>query len=324
MSVNAIDTPVRRRSLPTMSIGEYGWIWVATAALFLISVIIAPGSVAVGALTTMLPFAGILAIVTVGQTLIIQQRGLDMSAVGAISLAGMLVSIWGAGGHLWLAVVGTLAVGGLIGAVNGLLVTRVNVTPIVATLATNALLIGAVRQISGGAPLSAPREMRTFSIQTFLGLPYSLWLALVIVVLVAFVTSQTAFGRRFVAVGINPRAARSAGIVAQRYQVGAYIFGGLCFSAAGIISAGYLGNASHTAGNDYLLPSIAAVVVGGTPLTGGKGSVIASAVAALFMIQLGQLVLSLGASPASQLLVQAIAIVLATAIRNVPAMLRKH
>ncbi|MGO4840877.1 ABC transporter permease, partial [Rhizobiaceae sp. 2RAB30] len=135
---------------------------------------------------------------------------------------------------------------------------------------------------------------------------------------------QTAFGRRFVAVGINPKAARSTGIVAERYQVGAYIVGGLCFAVAGMISAGYLGNASHTAGNDYLLPAIAAVVVGGTPLTGGKGSVIASAVAALFMIQLGQLVLSLGASPASQLLVQAIAIVLATGIRNLPGMMRRR
>ncbi|MGO4834113.1 ABC transporter permease, partial [Rhizobiaceae sp. 2RAB30] len=145
----------------------------------------------------MLPFAGMLAIVTVGQTLIIQQRGLDMSAVGAISLAGMLVSIWsGQFGQLWLAVLATLFAGGLIGAVNGLLVTRVNVTPIVATLATNALLIGAVRQISGGAPLSAPREMRAFSIQTFLGLPYSLWLARAVVIVVANKTTQTAFGPR--------------------------------------------------------------------------------------------------------------------------------
>jgi ribose transport system permease protein len=89
-----------------------------------------------------------------------------------------------------------------------------------------------------------------------------------------------------------------------------------------VLLAGYIGNATHTAGNDYLMPAIAAVVVGGTPFTGGRGSVIASGVAALFLAQLSQMVLALGAGSAIQLLVQALALLVATAIRLLPEMLK--
>jgi ribose transport system permease protein len=89
-----------------------------------------------------------------------------------------------------------------------------------------------------------------------------------------------------------------------------------------MLYAGFIGSASHIAGNDYLLPGIAAVVVGGTPFSGGRGSVVASGVAALFMTQLGQMVLALGAGAAEQLLVQATAIVIAVALRNVARWVR--
>ena len=87
--------------------------------------------------------------------------------------------------------------------------------------------------------------------------------------------------------------------------------------------SGFIGNAAQNAGVDYLLPGVAAAVVGATPLTGGRGSVVASGVAALFISQLGQMVLSMGATPAAQLLVQALAIVVATGIRLVPQMIKE-
>lgn len=304
-------------------VSEYAWIWIATVALFAASAVIAPGSVTPGALRAMLPFAGILAIVAVGQTLVIQQRGLDMSVVGAIALAGVLVSTWGFEGRsLWIAVPGSLLAGAAVGVVNGLLVTRVNITPIVTTLATNALVIGLVREISRGAPLTAPTILRDFGGARLLGLPYSVLVAIVFTAIVAVLTNWTALGRRFVAVGVNPRAAEAAGIVAERYQVGAYALAGVSFAIAGVLLAGFIGNASPAAGVDYLLPGVAAVVVGGTPFTGGRGSVVASAVAALFMTQLGQMVLSMGASPAVQLFIQALAIVVATGIRVLPHLAR--
>jgi ribose transport system permease protein len=272
----------------------------------------------------MLPFAGILAIVAVGQTLVIQQRGIDMSAVGSLTLAGILVATWGfADRPLAIAIPATLVVVSGIGVVNGLLVTRANIAPIVATLAVNALIIGAVRQISKGAPLTAPPVLRDFATGRFYGVPFLIIVAIAFIAAVAGVMNYSAIGRRFVAVGVSPRVAAAAGIVAERYQVGAYAFAALSFSIAGILLSGFIGNAAQNAGVDYLLPGVAAVVVGGTPLTGGRGSVVASGVAALFISQLGQMVLSMGATPAAQLLVQALAIVVATGIRLLPQMIKE-
>jgi ribose transport system permease protein len=291
--------------------------------LLLVSLVIAPGTMTRGSILAMLPFAGILAIVATGQTLVIQQRGLDMSAIGMVSLAGVLMARSGlAFGSLSLAVILTLAVCALVGMINGTLVSRLAITPLVATLAVNALLVGSVRSLTGSVPVSVPTLMQSISHAQLIGLPSNVLIAFAFVVTAWVITRKTTVGRKFVAVGVNPRAAEAAGVRVLWYRIGAYVASALCFATAGMLLAGFIGSASQTSGNDYLLPAIAAVVVGGTPFTGGKGSVIASAVAALFMAQLGQLVLALGAGDAVQLLVQACAILLATLIRYLPAALR--
>jgi ribose transport system permease protein len=313
---NALS-PIVRAKRPLL--GEYGWVWIGLAVLMGISAIVAPGTVTQGSLLAMLPFAGILAIVATGQTLVIQQRGLDMSAVGMVSLAGVLMAYFGTRQEsIVAAVVLTLLAGAAAGILNGVLVSRISITPLVATLAVNALLVGGVRSLTGNVPIAVPKVMEQIAHARVLSVPANMLIAVLFVVAAWALTQCTTIGRRFVAVGVSPRAALAAGIPVVRYQIGAYVASGLCFSAAGMLLAGLIGSASPVAGNDYLLPAIAAVVVGGTKFTGGKGSVVASAVAALFMAQLGQMVLALGAGPAVQLLVQAIAILLALAVRYVP------
>lgn len=309
------DTKMKER----FSLGEFGWIWIATAALFLVSAVIAPGTVRFSSIVAMLPFAAMLAIVAVGQTIVIQQRGLDLSSAGLMSLGGILVADVGfSTGSIPLAIIATLVICAACGAINGLLIARLNIMPIVATLATNALLLGGIQTVSGGSPMSVPKSLEFFSHEKLVGVPYTLFLSFLFVALAAFVSSKTLIGRRFIAVGANPRTALAAGIGVLRYQVGTYAAAALCFSVAGMLYAGFIGSASQIAGNDYLLPGIAAVVVGGTPFTGGRGSVIASGVAAIFMTQLGIMVLALGAGTAVQLLVQAAVIIVATTIRHVP------
>lgn len=306
-----------------LSIGEFGWIWIATAVLFVISAIVAPGTVRFASIVAMLPFAAMLAIVAIGQTIVIQQRGLDLSSAGLMSLGGILVAQLGfSTGSIPVAIILALLACAICGAVNGLLVARLNIMPIVATLATNALLLGAIQTLSGGSPMTVPKSIEVFSHERLFGVPYTLFLSLVFVGLAAFVSAKTLIGRRFIAVGANPRSALAAGIGVLRYQVGTYAAAAICFGVAGILYAGFIGSASQTAGNEYLLPGIAAVVVGGTPFTGGRGSVIASGVAAIFMTQLGIMVLALGAGTAVQLLVQAGVIILATTIRHLPSLLR--
>ncbi|RJS92925.1 ABC transporter permease [Salinisphaera sp. Q1T1-3] len=302
---------------------EFSWIWAALIVLFGVCSVVTPGVVRPAALGSLLPFAAILAIAAVGMTVVIQQRGLDMSLPGTMTLAGLLFAKIGfLTGSTLLAVPLTLMIALFIGTVNGLLVARVNIAPIVTTLATNAILLGAVRTVSGGSPMSAPSTLAAFSHSTVLGIPMTLLLALLFIVFISIVTKRSIAGRRFVAVGQNPAAAAAAGIPILRYQVGTYAVAALCFAVAGMLFTGFIGSASQTAGNDYLLPAIAAVVVGGTPFSGGRGSVIASGVAALFMSLLGQMVLALGAETSVQLLVQAIAIVVAVTARYLPDMWR--
>jgi ribose transport system permease protein len=328
MTSAAGELKMAQSSKPALSkkilANEFIWIWLATIVLFAVSAWLAPGTVRMSSISAMLPFAAILAITAVGQTVVIQQRGLDMSLPGIMSLGGILFTILGfVTGSLLVATVLTLIVAVLIGTVNGLLVSRVNITPIVTTLAVNAVLLGAVRMLSLGSPMAVPEALATFSHVTIGGIPTTLILAVGFIIAISVLTRSTLHGRRFVAVGANPATARSAGIPVLRYQVGTYAVAAVCFTVAGMLYAGFIGSASQMAGNDYLLPAIAAVVVGGTPFSGGRGSVIASGMAALFLSQLGQLVLSMGATTAVQLLVQAAAIIVAVTIRHLPGLIRR-
>ena len=316
-------TPLSQPFRLFSTVGEFSWVWIATVALFGLSAIVAPGTVTSGSLRAMLPFAGILAIVATGQTVVIQQRGLDLSSAGILGLAGIVFALVGIEtGSLPIAVAAALVSGALVGAINGLLVARIGITPLVATLSVNALVIGGIRWLTGYSPIYVPAEMQGISRDHLLGLPITVVFALVFVAATAVVIRKTVVGRRYIAVGANPRAADAAGVPVLSYQVGSYVAAGVCFAVSGLLLAGFIGSASQTAGNDYLLTSIAAVAVGGTPFTGGRGSVVASAVAALFLAQLGQMVLALGAAPAVQLLIQAAAILGAATIRHIPDTLR--
>ena len=319
------QTPAKQRAWPRrLSLGEFGPVWVALLVLIALSAWLAPGTLRLGALTAMAPFASFLAVVAVGQMLVIRQRGLDMSAGSMMAISGLvLAELSNRSGMTVLPLLGTLVVAAMIGSINGLLIARVNISPIVATLAVDALLIGGVRKISDGTALTMPSDFQQLTHASVLGIPSSLLFALGSIGIVAVLVNLTRRGRNFIAVGASPRAAAGSGLRVLHYQVGAYATASVCFCLAGMMLAGFAGSASQTAGADYLLPGIVAVIVGGTQFSGGKGSIVATAVAALFMTQLQQLVLSMGASPATQLLVQAAAIVVAVGMQSLPRLYRQ-
>ena len=292
-------------------------VWYATILLFLVSAVIEPGSVDSVSINAMLPFAGILAIAAVGQTLVIMQRGIDLSVPGMITLAGLGVSEYAAahGGKLLPAVLVVLAVALLVGLVNGLVVGFLTVTPLVATLAMNAILIGAAISYSGGTPSRTPKGLSTFANDKTLGISHVVWLALAFVIVVALVISRTVWGRRFVSVGASVQAARAAGVRVELARLCAYMAAAVCYAVAGIVLAGYLSTPNISMGESYLLPSVAAVVVGGTALTGGRGNIVGTAVAAVFLTQLTQLVLSMGAPTSTQLVIQSAVIAIAAALQ---------
>jgi ribose transport system permease protein len=300
---------------------RFSAIWFATALLFAVSPLLAPGSDSRSALLSTLPFAAILAIAAIGQTLVIQQRGLDLSVPGMITLSTIIVTKYPSGNEAKLpAALGLVALACVVsGLVSGFAITQLGITPLVATLGVNALLTGVVLQItSGAATASATPALARFSLAKTGGVPNTVVIAAGAIVVLATMMRTSILGRQFLAVGTNPSAARAAGIPVRRYQVATYVVASLSYGAAGVLVAGFLGTPGIGAGNDYLLPTIAAVVLGGTSLAGGMGSVAATAIGAVFLTQLEQVVLGMGAPNSVQLVIQGGIIALGMALRQLP------
>jgi ribose transport system permease protein len=311
----------RRLRRPIPAVPPFAAIWLATVLLFAVSPLLASGSVSHSAILSMLPFAAILAIAGIGQTLVVQQRGLDLSVPGMITLTTIDVTRVpaGADGKLPQAIGLILLACALSGLISGVAITWLGITPLVATLGVNALLQGTVLQITSGASTAAaPPGLARFALDKTLGIPNTVLLAAGAVLVVEVVVRRTVLGRRFVAVGTSPAAAHAAGIRVRSYQLSTYVLASVMYGAAGILVAGYLGTPGIGAGNDYLLPTIAAVVLGGTTLAGGRGSVAATAGGALFLTQLQQVVLGMGAPPSVQFVIQGSIIAIGMALRNVP------
>jgi ribose transport system permease protein len=294
-------------------------IWVATGLIFALSAIFQPKSLGGSALAALWPFAAVLILAAVGQTLVVQQRGIDLSVPGFISLTVVLVTHVpnGNGSKLGPAIGLAYAICLAAGLVNGLLVTRVGITPIVQTLGMNAVLYGIDLGISQGTPTQTTEALQSFTSASPAGIPLPMVIVAVLVIAIGFAVKRTAFGRRFEASGANAAAGRAAGLRGNRYQIAAYLGAALLYCTAGVLLAGIVSQPDPFQGNNYLLPSVAAVALGGTSLLGGVGSVLASAVGALFLSQLQQFVLATGASAAVQNLVQAGALALAVTVYGV-------
>ena len=292
---------------------------VSTIALFLLSTAIAPSSVSQGALLGMLPFAAVLAIVGLGQMLVVQQGGIDLSIPGAVSLAIVVVSRVPNGDDSVLVPAIFLAVLFAIGAglVNGLLVGRLGLNSIIATLGTNALLFGAVLGISGGSPRRTTDLLASIAGGVSAGIPNSVFFAIGTLVVVALLLKRTASGRRFEATGANPNTALVAGLRVKLQQTAAYVWAQLLYCLAGILLAGITAQPTAFQGNSYLLPAVAVVVLGGTSLLGGRGFPISTVVAALFLSQLDQFVLALGVPYAVRTLLQAAALAAGVAVYTI-------
>ena len=303
--------PLNRRSLPAVVFSWPGTrALVAVVALFAVSPLFSLGTISHTAIVSMLPFAALIAVVAVGQTLVIQQGGLDLSVAGAVTLGAVVAAKLGSQGGFDPIVAAVIAVlvTSLFGALSGIVVAFLGLPPLVVTIASNALMVGMVQAVSGGFSSHAPNELSDFALSRWLGLPVLAFGALAVVLIGQAVLKLTRIGRRFELVGENRRAAEFIGVPPGAYIISAYWLSALLAAAAGVMLAGLLRIPTLTAGDAYLLPSIAAVVLGGTALTGGRGSIVGTALGALFLAQLSQLVQTFTQSTAVQNIVQALII----------------
>ena len=292
---------------------------VSTVILFAISLAVAPTSVAPGTLSSMFPFAAILAIVGLGQMLVIQQAGIDLSVAGSVSLAAVIVTAYpmGDNGKLIPALFVAFGVAIAVGVLNGFLIGFMNLNPIIATLGTNSLLYGFVMGISEGIPRHTTSSLEAVvTTQTF-GIPNSVVFAVFTLLVVIFFLRKTVAGRRFESIGSSPSVAKVSGLRVRVHHGLAYLWAQVLYTLAGVLIAGVISEPNGSMGDAYLLPSVAVVVLGGTSLLGGRGLPTATVLAAVFLSQLDQFVLALGVNFAIRTLVQAVALAIGVAIYTV-------
>lgn len=314
----ARDTTRRNPARPRLSRGFLA-IASATIVLFALGAVVAPSSVSHSALIGMTPFAAVLAIAGLGQLLVVQQGGIDLSVAGGISLAVVIATHEPDGHDARLAAAVAMAVGFALGAglVNGLLVSRMRLNSIIATLGTNALLYGAVFAVSGGTPRSTTRLLARIAGNATWGIPNAALFAAAAIAVVSVLVKNTVAGRRFEAIGANPAAARAIGLRVRVHQTLSFVWAQLLYCLAGILLAGITNQPTAFQGDSMLLPSVAVVVLAGTSLLGGRGYPVATAIAAVFLRELQQFVLALGVDTSVQTLVQAIALAVGVALYSV-------
>jgi ribose transport system permease protein len=237
-----------------------------------------------------------LALVAIGQTLVVLIGGIDLS-VGAVLTFSLVLGAGIARGSnelLPLALVVCLGAGAGIGLVNGLLVTRLRLPALISTLAIAVMVDGAAWVYTNGAPNGSMPELLQFAANGRFGIvPVADVIVALLFAVVLILLTRTVFGRQLYAVGANPRTARLTGIRVERATVVAYVLCGAFAAAAGLLLGGYIAVGTLKAGEGYVLNSLAVVLIGGTSLSGGEGGVIGTIIGVVILAVLTALLIQL-------------------------------
>jgi ribose transport system permease protein len=279
-----LGSPTRRRILYAL---------LASIVLFAVGQAVRPGFASPSGIRAVLTIASFVGLVAAGQTFVILIGGIDLSVPWVLNGASILMvtSSLGSNARAIPALLLTLGMGTLVGVLNGAGIVLLGVPAVVMTLAMNGIMEGLTLGFSGGMTCAAcgsyaPPVVQAAVHDSFFGVPTALLLWLVVIVLVSVVLSMTTFGRRTYAIGNSPRASFLAGVDVTTCTIGLYALSGLFSALAGIVLVGYGGQAALGMGDPYLFQSIAAVVIGGASILGGRGNYIGSAAGAISLVTL--------------------------------------
>lgn len=264
---------------------------------------------------------------SIGMTLVILSGGIDLSVGSVLALSGAVaagllkdgVPLPFSDSLLMFtplgAIVGGVAVGAVLGWFNGFMITRFRLPPFVATLGMLSIARGFTRLWTGGFPITELGPTFKFIGNGYwLGVPMPVWISAALVAVFVLITRRTRFGRYVYAVGGNERAAKLSGLNVWRVKRGVYMLGGALAGVAGLLATARQNAADPKIGIGYELDSIAAVVIGGTSLSGGRGSILGTVLGCLIIGILNNGLVLLGVSPDWQLVVKGAVILVAVAI----------
>lgn len=239
------------------------------------------------------------AIIACGLTLVLVVGEMDLSIGYNASLSGVLVTglMANQGVPLAIAILLTVAVGAVIGAINGALVTKARVNAVVATLGVGTVLIGLSFGYTAGSPIiSVPKLFTYLTLSKFAGVQNPIWFMIIVLTILWVVLNRTPLGQRMQAVGANKNAARLAGVRTDRAKIAAFVIGGTCAAVTGVLLASLLGSGTVSAGDGYLLDSFAAVFLGAATLRDGEFHIVGTLVGVL-VVNVGFNGLSLMGTP---------------------------
>lgn len=296
-------------------------IWIALVALILVCAVIAPRSLQPGTVFSIIPFAAFLSLAAAGEAIVLMSRAIDLSIPSIITLSSTIILGFSRGRDedMIIAIVGALVFAVLIGLINGFLVAVLKLNALIVTLAVAAITAGATLWYRESLPQESrvPPQLADWGSNRLFNINTSVWVAAILLAVLAVILRKTTLGRRFSSVGANPRAAWIAGINVAAYQIAAFAVAGFLYGVTGILLSAFIRNPTLLVGDPYLLAPIAAAVLGGTAITGGIGSMVAVGGAALFLTQLGQTMKMLGWSSALQSVIQGVAIAAGMALGRV-------
>ncbi len=307
--------------------------FIALFAVFIFFAFAAPNFLSTANLILMSKHVALNAFLAMGMTFVIITGGIDLSVGSIVGLCGMVAGgllIYGIdlgiGYTIYFNVIEitliTLVVGVAVGFINGLLITKLNVAPFIATLGTLYVARGLALLSSDGQTfpnLVGREDLGTTGFGflgsgSILGLPVSIWILIVVALLAAYVARYTPLGRQIFAVGGNERAARMSGIRVNRVKMFVYMFSGFCAAIAGLIISSEL-MASHPAtGNSFELNAIAAAVLGGTSMSGGRGTIGGTIIGAFVIGILSDGLVMMGVSSFWQMVIKGLVIIIAVVV----------
>jgi ribose transport system permease protein len=294
------------------------------ALLFLILVVsfLNPNFFTVDNVLNILRQTSVNAIIAVGMTLVILTAGIDLSVGSVLALCGAFAGAMIALEiPVFVAVPVSLLAGAILGAISGVIIAKGKVQAFIATLVTMTLLRGVTMVFTEGRPISTgftdtADAFAWFGTGYTLGVPVPVWIMVIVFASAWYVLNHTRFGRYVYALGGNESATRLSGINVDRVKIGVYAVCGLLSALAGIIVTSRLSSAQPTAGMAYELDAIAAVVLGGTSLAGGRGRIMGTLIGALIIGFLNNALNLLDVSSYYQMIAKAIVILLAVLVDN--------
>ncbi|MGC9422409.1 ribose ABC transporter permease [Vibrio sp.] len=294
------------------------------ALLFLVVVVsfLNPNFFTVDNILNILRQTSVNAIIAVGMTLVILTAGIDLSVGSVLALCGAFAaSLIALEVPVLVAVPTALLAGAVLGGISGIIIAKGKVQAFIATLVTMTLLRGVTMVYTDGRPISTgftdtADAFAWFGTGYALGIPVPVWMMVIVFAAAWYLLNHTRFGRYVYAMGGNESAARLSGINVDRVKIGVYAICGLLSALAGIIVTSRLSSAQPTAGMGYELDAIAAVVLGGTSLMGGKGRIMGTLIGALIIGFLNNALNLLDVTSYYQMIAKAVVILLAVLVDN--------